>query len=707
MVKNALPFISLLPILWLMLDASADSKSSSYPFTRTENIQDMIFGTLVRDPFRWLEDAKSSEVQSWMDAQDQFARNKLQTLPNRKALTQRFRQLFFIDSVSVPVLRSGKLFYTRTLPNKDKAILYVKNGESESTLIDPNVWQFGSKSSLGSWSPSPDGNLLAFSVHPNNADEATIYLIDVKTGGLLEKDRIEGAKYAEPQWTPESDGFYYTYLPTDPSIPIDERPGYAEIRYHSLGTDPKKDPLVHSKTGDPATFIDTVLSQDGRWLFVMIYHGWSETEIYYRDLQKNKTNFTLFLKKENVLASIFAWRESFYILTNDGAPKWQLFKTPTSDPSPAHWKSIVSESKNAVIESFKIVGNHLVLSYLKDASHQIEVRTLDGDFVRTLPFPGIGSSSGVSGEPESDDAFFSFNSYTIPTQIYRTSIHTGETSLWTQVHSPVDPSPYRVDQVWYPSKDGTLISMFIVRRKDMAFNRKTPFLLTGYGGFNVSELPHFTSSIFPWLEAGGGFALANLRGGGEYGEEWHRAGMLTKKQNVFDDFIAAADYLIRENYTQPRKLAISGGSNGGLLMGAALTQRPDLFRAVICAVPLLDMIRYPLFGSGRTWIPEYGSSENEEQFRAIFAYSPYHHVEPGASYPSILFLSSDHDDRVDPLHARKMAAALQVANPTGNPVLLRIEKNAGHGGSDSMTNRVEQMVDSYSFLMDQLAVNPD
>lgn len=345
-----------------------------------------------------------------------------------------------------------------------------------------------------------------------------------------------------------------------------------------------------------------------------------------------------------------------------------------------------------------------MLSYTKDASSRLEVRTLEGKPVREVPLPGIGSTGGMVGNPDEDDAYFTFSSFTIPPEIRRTSVASGETTLWHRVKVPVDPSPYTVEQVWAPSKDGTKVSMFVVRRKDMPKDGSTPFLLTGYGGFNISMTPRFSAGLYPWLEAGGGYAVPNLRGGSEYGEEWHQAGMLHKKQNVFDDFIAAAEWLVANRYTKPERLAIRGGSNGGLLVGAALTQRPELFRAVVCSVPLLDMVRYHLFGSGRTWIPEYGSAEDEAQFRTLVAYSPYHRVRKGAAYPALLMMSADSDDRVDPMHARKMTALLQAANAGPHPQLLRIEKNAGHGGADMVKQAVESSADAYAFLMNELGM---
>lgn len=359
-----------------------------------------------------------------------------------------------------------------------------------------------------------------------------------------------------------------------------------------------------------------------------------------------------------------------------------------------------------MLEETSVVGNQLSLTYLRNVMSEVELRTLDGAALRKIALPGPGVSGGLLGDPDQDDAYFTFSSFTRPPDIYKTSIKTGETGVWFSLKVPIDPTPYAIEQAWFASKDGTKIPMFVVHRRDMPRDGSTPFLLTGYGGFNLAQRPAFRSTIYPWLEAGGGYALANMRGGGEFGEVWHKAGMKTHKQNVFDDFLGAAEFLVKSGYTRPERLAISGGSNGGLLMGAAMTQRPDLFRAVVCAVPLLDMVRYQLFGLAKAWIPEYGSSENESEFKALYAYSPYHHVKPGTAYPAVLMMSADSDDRVDPMHARKMTAALQATSASDRPIWLRIEHHASHGGADLVKQTVEQSADSYAFLMHELGMTP-
>ena len=692
-------------------DKSRDPKAPAserlnYPAAKISPTRDILFGVAVEDPYRWLEDEKSAEVQKWTAAQDKLARQQLAALPGRDELAERFRELYYVDSISPPVHRGNRYFYLRRHADREKGIYYWREGENgqERVLLDPNRMSADGSTSLGVLSVTLDGKTVAYTLRQNNSDEATLHVMDVATGKVSERDVIEGAKYGMPSWTPAGDGFYYTFLPTDPAIPTDKRPGHAEIRFHKLGTDPKTDPIIHEKTSDPTCFLGASLSRDGRWLFAEISHGWNSTDVYYRDLKNNDTKWKPFVVGRDAQYTVSVWRDHFYIETNDGAPRGKALRTPLTQPEREHWKEIVTEPTNAGIQSVQIIGEHLVITYLRNAANSVEVRTLDGDFVREINLPGIGSTAGIVGNPDEDDAYYGYTSFTIPGEIYRTSVKTGETKLWNRVKLPVDPSPYVVEQVWYSSKDGTLISMFVVRGKDMPMDASTPFLLTGYGGFDVGITPTFTAEAYPWLEAGGGYAIANLRGGNEYGEEWHRAGMLHKKQNVFDDFIGAAEFLIQRKYTQPQRLAISGASNGGLLVGAALTQRPDLFRAVVCDVPLLDMVRYHRFGSGRTWIAEYGSAENESQFKTLLAYSPYHRVQERAKYPAILFMSADSDDRVDPMHARKMAARLQAATATSRPILLRIEKKAGHGGADLVKQSVDASADSTAFVMHELGM---
>ncbi|WP_437831635.1 prolyl oligopeptidase family serine peptidase [Sorangium sp. So ce1153] len=693
---------SLLPGATSAASTPADPSRPAYPPTRAVPVKYALYGVEITDPYRWLEDGDAPEVKEWMRAQDAFTRAELSRLPEREAIASRLKQLFYIDAVSAPRHRRGRYFVSRRHATKEKSIVYWKEGKGgeERVLLDPNSWSDDGSVSLGGWEVSWDGKNVAYKVQKNNSDEATLHVMDVASGKRSDVDVIEGGKYAYASWTPSGDGFYYVWLPTDPSIPVADRPGYAEVRFHRLGQDPRQDRVVRGRTGDPRTFLNASVSKDGRFLVLTVAHGWTSTDVYFRDLRRpgaQAADRPLAVGRD-AHYNVEVYKDRFYVHTDEGAPHYRLFEVDPDRPERAAWKEIVAERPDATLDSVSVVGGHLALSYLKDASSRVEVRALDGKLVREVPLPGIGTVGGPSGLPDEDEAYFSFESFTSPQEIYATSIRTGETALYTRTEVPVDPSAFTVEQTFFPSKDGTKISMFIVRRKDMKKDGSSRALLYGYGGFQISQTPSFTASMYPWLERGGVYAVANLRGGGEYGEAWHRDGMLLKKQNVFDDFIGAAEHLVREGYTRPERLVIQGGSNGGLLVGAALTQRPELFRAAVCGVPLLDMVRYHLFGSGKTWISEYGSADDPAQFKALHAYSPYHHVRPGTRYPAVLLLSADSDDRVDPMHARKFAAALQAAS-AGGPVLLRIERNAGHGGADLIKAAVEKGADQISFAM--------
>ncbi|MFY2563718.1 prolyl oligopeptidase family serine peptidase [Corallococcus terminator] len=676
----------------------------AYPATRVDAVVDTVHGTTVPDAYRWLEDEKAPEVQAWMKAQDAVAREALAKVPGRDALVRRFRELFYVDSISIPARRAGRYFYIRTHKDKEKAVLYWRDGEkgAEKVLLDPNGWSQDGSVSLGTWAPSWDGKKLVFAQKPNAADEAVLHVMDVDSGQWSKVDVIEGAKYAQPRWTPDGKGFYYEWLPSDASIPVDARPGYTTLRFHALGEDPKKDALVHPHTGDPSTFLQGDLSRDGQFLFVYILRGWNENDVYWK--RPGEKDFRLLVKGQGARYNVVAWKGRFYVNTDEGAPRQRVFEVDPAKAERSAWKEIVPEDPVASLQNMNVVGEHLALEYMKDATTVIRVTTLRGKPVREVELPGVGAASNLSGLEDEDEAYFVFTSFTTPRRVYKTSVQSGKSALWAQVELPMDPTAYTVDQVFYPSKDGTRVPMFLVYRKGLKRDGNAPTLLYGYGGFNVNMEANFRASILPWLDAGGVYAVANLRGGGEYGTAWHEAGRQANKQNVFDDFHAAAEYLIREKYTQPRKLGIQGGSNGGLLVGAAMTQRPELYGAVVCQVPLLDMVRYHLFGSGRTWIPEYGTAEKAEEFRTLHAYSPYHHVRPDVRYPALLMMSADHDDRVDPMHARKFIAAVQNAPGGLSPALLRIEMNAGHGGADQVAKSIESSADQYAFLFQALEV---
>jgi prolyl oligopeptidase len=673
-----------------------------WPATRAGDTTDTLHGRVIADPYRWLEDETSPEVQAWMSAQDAYAREQLASSPHRDDIAARLKQLFYFDAISAPVHRRGRYFYTRKHADKEKTIVYWKQGEAgaEQVLFDPNQWSADGSTGLGNWSVSWDGRYVAYAVKENNSDESVTRVFDIDAGADL-ADVIEGTKYAQASWTPAGDGFYYTWVPpVGGSVTVADRPGFAEVRFHKLGSSSAGDAVVHPATGSAETFISGLLSHDGHWLIVVIQHGWNSTDVYFRDTRAQSTDgWTTLVAGVDAVFDVDVWRDRFYVTTNDGAPRNRVYKVDPHRPERAAWQEIVEQS-DATLERASVVGEHLVLSYLRNAASELEVHDLDGALVRKIALPALGTTGGIHGNPDEDTGYLAYTSFTEPQIIYRTSIATGAITEWARIALPVDTAQLVTEQVFYPSKDGTQISMFLLYKRGTRRDGSNPAILTGYGGFSVSMTPGFASSRAVWLERGGMYAIPNLRGGGEYGEDWHRAGMLLVKQNVFDDFIAAAEYLIAQRWTSPEHLAISGGSNGGLLVGAAATQRPELFKAVICAVPLLDMLRYHLFGSGKTWVPEYGSAEDAEQLAVLHHYSPYRvAVDAGPrAYPAVVFDSADHDDRVDPMHARKLAAVLQAAQTGSGRILLRIERNAGHGGADLVRSQVERSADVLGFL---------
>lgn len=676
---------------------------STYPKTRRDEVTENLHGTAVADPYRWLEEGASEDVKAWMKEQDAYARERLAVLDERQQIAEELRNLFYVESASVPIRRGKRLFYSRREAQKEKAAIYCREGKTgpEKLLLDPNTWSAHGTASLGVWVPSWDGRLLAYSVKANNSDEATLHVLDVATGKKSTIDVIEGAKYARPSFTPKGDGFYYTWLPTDPAIAVSERPGFAEVRFHKIGEDPKKDRVIREKTGDAKTFMHADVSKDGRWLVLYVLHGWSRSDVYFRDLKGKSTQFAPLAVGIDAEFDVDVFKDTFYVRTNDGAPQYRLFRVDPTKPARAEWKEIIRERSDATLQGVSIVGGKLSVAYLKDVSSFVDIHDLDGKRVRDVKLPGLGTSGVLFGNEDDDEAFYSFTSFTHPTEIFETSVKTGTTKTWFRMKLPVDPAKYQVVQVFAPSKDGTRVPLFVLHKKGFKRDGKAAAMLYGYGGFKNALTPSLRTSVFPWLDRGGIYVIANLRGGSEYGEAWHRAGMGHNKQNVFDDFIGVAEYLIREKYTRPDRLAIHGGSNGGLLVGAAMVQRPELFGVVLCDVPLLDMVRYHKFGSGKTWVEEYGSADNAEDFKTLFAYSPYHHVADGTRYPSLLMLSADSDDRVDPMHARKFTAAMQRAS-TGGRVLLRIERNAGHGGADLVKAQVEKTADMLAYALAEL-----
>ncbi|MGV3724474.1 MAG: prolyl oligopeptidase family serine peptidase, partial [Actinomycetota bacterium] len=632
-----------------------------YPETRKDPVVDLIHGTEVPDPYRWLENSDDVQVQQWTEQQNALTKETLAGTPGRDALGTRLAELLSMGAVGVPRIRRSRYFYARREGSQNQPILYFRDGAhgDDRLLVDPASFSPDGASALDWWFPSPDGKLLAYGISLNGSEKSTLRIRVVDTGEEL-ADEIPHTRYTSLAWLPDASGFYYTRYPEPGSVPEGEENYWRKAYFHALGTPWKDDPQIFGGGRAREDMIGLGLSPDGRWLVATVHQGWAKSELYVMDRQALQPSFLPMVEGVDALFLPDVENDAFYVRTNEEAPRYRLFRVDPEHPARDHWTEIVPQGEH-VLDGHGIVGGHLVCEYLRNAASFLQLRGLDGALIRELKLPAIGAVSGWSGESDIDELFYGFVSFTVATRIYRHELTPNRTELWKQVDAPIAPDDFEARQVWYPSKDGTQISMFIVHRKGLELDGERPTLLYGYGGFNISLTPGFVRGAYTLLERDGVYAVANLRGGGEYGEDWHRAGMLANKQNVFDDCIAAAQYLIDKGYTRPERLAVMGGSNGGLLVGAVTTQRPDLFRAAVCAVPLLDMVRYHKFRIARLWISEYGDPEIAEQFRVLHTYSPYHRVRDHESYPSLLITAAESDTRVDPLHARKWAARLQAA----------------------------------------------
>lgn len=673
----------------------------SPPSTRREPVDDVVHGVRIVDEYRWLEDADSPETQQWVEEQNSYTRSVLDAVPGHERIHHRLAELLSIGVVGTPRVRGDRAFYVRREGEQNQPVLVVRRDGEERILVDPNTLNDAGLVTLDWWKPSHDGNLLAYGLSENGDEWSTLHVLDVDSGENR-TDRIERTRYSTVAWLPDASGFYYTRYPIPGTVPEGEENYHRTLHFHCLGDDPGDDRYVYGEGLDRETMVGCDITDDGRYLLIRVDHGWNRTDLYLLDREDPDGDVRPFVVGHDALFSVSFAGDSFYIHTNLDAPRFRLLRATPDQSDLEEWEEIIPESPDAVLNSIALAGGRIVAEYGRNATSEVTIFDADGRQLRDVPLPMLGTITALSGTWAQPDAYIGFESFVVAPTIYRLPDVTGEPEVWARVDAPVDPEAYEVRQDWYASKDGTRVSMFIVHRRDVTL--PAPAVLTGYGGFNIGRTPAFGRSVLFWLERGGVFALPNLRGGSEYGEDWHRAGMLERKQNVFDDFIGAAEALIDGGVTDREHLCIMGGSNGGLLVGAAVTQRPDLFRAVVCRVPLLDMIRYHLFLIARLWIPEYGSSEDPEQFRYLHAYSPYHHVEPGTEYPAIMFMTAESDGRVDPMHARKMAALMQANTGSSHPILLRVESRAGHGAGKPLSKLVDDESDYWTFVCSQLGV---
>lgn len=665
------------------------------PTTRVDAVTDTLHGVTIADPYRWLEDQNSPETRSWINAQNEYSASVLGSLPGRTQIRERLTQLLKIDTIGVPIARGGRYFFSKRRADQNQGVIYVRNGLAgkDEVLIDPNTMSADQTTSAFIQDVSEDGKLMAYSVRQGGEDETTVKLLDVDTRKELPDHLAKGR--IGVSFKPDKSGFYYSRFTNGVG---------GRIFYHAMGTDVMRDAEVFGKNYGPEVGVGAQVSPDGHYLFLEASYGSAgdKTELYFQDLKDNEP-ITTIVNDINAGFSTDVAGDHLYLLTNWNAPNRHIFDVDLKKPSRENWREVVREGKS-VITGVSAVGGNLFVEFLENASSRTRVFDASGKFVRDIAFPSIGTASGMRGDWDRDEAFYTFTTFAQPTTIYRYQVATGKQEVFARINVPVQSDQIETKQVWYESKDKTKIPMFLVYKKGLKIDGNRPVFLTGYGGFNLSRTPGFSSLAAYWAEMGGVYALPNLRGGGEFGEKWHKAGMLANKQNVFDDFIGAAEWLIKNKYTNPAKLAISGGSNGGLLVGAAMTQRPDLFQAVVCSYPLLDMIRYQDFLIAKFWVPEYGSSENAEQFKYIYAYSPYQHVKKGEKYPAVLFVTGDSDTRVAPLHARKMTALVQASTGSDRPVLLHYNTKAGHSGGLPVSQQIEDQADELSFLFWQLGV---
>jgi prolyl oligopeptidase len=681
--------------------------NSKPPQTRSEALVETLHGVKVGDPFRWLEEGASSEVRAWTEAQNAHTRRALDALPGRASIERRLAQLLSIGSVGTPAPRRGRYFFTRREGQQNQPVLYVREGAQgkDRMLLDPNTLSAEGTVALDWWYESPDGKRLAYGLSEGGNEQSTLYVLDVDTGRNL-KDRIPFTRAASLAWLPSGDGFYYTRFPAPGTVPQGEENYHRRVFLHHLGDDPAKDAEIFRREGKPSDWPGVGLSRDGRWLTITVTRGPGKNDLYLRDLRDGMGELVAVAEGKDASYTARVVDNQLYILTTEEAANGRIYTAAAANPKRSAWRELIPEAQDLAVNSFTVLGEQILVRGLTRAASRIRVYTRAGKHLDDVKLPVLGTAGGVSGEEDGAEAFFSFASYALAPTVYRYDAETRALSEWARVDAPaIDAKAIEVKQVFYPSKDGTNISMFVVHRKNLKYDGANPTLLYGYGGFGVSETPAFNRGLNLWLERGGVYAVANVRGGGEYGEGWHRRGMLGAKQNVFDDFIAGAEYLIRQKITSSNRLAIQGGSNGGLLVAAVMTQRPELFRAVVCAVPLTDMLRYQRFLIARLWIPEYGTADDPRQFKYLHAYSPYHRVAAGTKYPATLITTAESDTRVDPLHARKFAAALQAANGGAHPVLLRVETKAGHGAGKPLVKQVAEATDVWSFLFWQLGVS--
>jgi prolyl oligopeptidase len=672
-----------------------DNKVKCPPPTRVEDVKETINGVAVNDPYRWLEDQNSPETRAWIDAQNACTQSLLKTLPGSEAIAKRLGELIKVDTIRLPTERGGRYFYSKRAAGQDLFVLYMRRGTGpEEVLVDPASLSADHTTSVNFDGLSDDGKLVAYGVRKGGEDEVSVHFIDTDTRKEI-ADSLPRARYLSgASFKIDKSGFYYSKL-------TDAGP---RAYYHAIGTSAEQDTKIFGDGYGPDKILSANVSESGRYLLLTVSYGSAceKSEVYFQDLAHGGPITPVVKTIDSCFQGEIAG-DTLYLQTNWKAPKWRVLSVPLASPAQENWKEVIPEGESR-LESFRLVGGKLVAQYSHNAASELRAFEADGRPAGEIGLPALGDVNGITGRWGNPEAFLSFQSFAIPSTVYRFDVSQRALAVWAKPDVPVDASQFEVKQVWYESKDKTRVPMFLFYKKGLKLDGSNPALMTAYGGFDVSETPAFRDDAVVWAEHGGVFAMPALRGGGEFGEDWHHAGMLEKKQNVFDDFFGAAEWLIANHYTRSEKLAITGRSNGGLLMGAAMTQRPDLFGAIVCGYPLLDMVRYQKFLVARFWVTEYGSSDNPQQFPFIYAYSPYHHVVKGTKYPAILFLTGDSDTRVAPLHARKMTAEMQAAQAGDKPILLMYDIKLGHSEGRPVSKIIEEDTDVLQFLFAEVGV---
>jgi prolyl oligopeptidase len=676
-----------------------------YPATKTVDQVDDYFGTKVADPYRWLEDDNAEDVKAWVQAENAVTFGYLDKIPFRAKIKARLTEIFNYPRYSSPFRVGDFYIFYKNDGLQNQSVCYIQKGldGTPEVLFDPNTLSADGTVREGIIGPSNDDKYLALSRGEAGSDWSEIRVMDVATRTEL-PDRIQWVKFSGAAW--QGDGFYYSgYDKPAPGEELKAKNEYEKVFYHKLGEPQEKDVLVWEDKAHPLRYVSAGTTEDEKWLFLVLSEGTSGSEIWVRDLAKKGAPLTLLVQGFDYDSSpIEAVDGKILVYTNEDAPNFRVVAVDPKDPAKETWQTVIAE-KPEVMNGAGTAAGYLFCNYLKDANTKIFQYKLDGTLVREIALPALGSAGGFSGRRDEKVLFYTFTSFTYPPAIYKYDPATGASEVFRASEVKFDPAAYETKQVFYPSKDGTKIPMFIVHKKRLALDGKNPTFLTAYGGFNISNTPAFSAANIILLENGGIYALANLRGGGEYGEAWHKAGMLDKKQNVFDDFIAAAEYLVKEKYTSTPRLAIEGASNGGLLVGAVMTQRPELFGVAFPGVGVMDMLRYHKFTVGWGWAVEYGSSDNAEQFQYLYKYSPLHNLKAGVCYPATMVTTADHDDRVVPAHSFKFAATLQADQACAKPAIIRIETRSGHGSSN-LSKAIDGQTDMWSFMFYNMGFTP-